>query len=300
MVQGFRLLPDEFEGGLVEVAPEIWTLEAKEPVYFRPPMQPSYPYTHRAILIRLNNRDLFVVSPIQLTPEIRAAVDQLGTVKYLISPNHLHHLYLGEWCNVYPDAKPYASPKLPQKRKDLNFKAVLTGNPEPDWADQIDQCLFGAQQGAQQGLLDEVVFFHRASRTVIFTDLIMDFDPDSFSALSRLTTQWNQMYCHTPRGVQLAHLLDRDACRAALNTVRTWKPEFAIVAHSPWVCVSGEAVTDLLNQSFDWLVPQPRLVESMTVGGQFLLLLLVVLPVHAVVVLFAEILFPRPFEPVQK
>jgi Domain of unknown function (DUF4336) len=288
-VEGFRLLPDELVGGLVEVAPEIWTLEAREPVYFRPPMQPSYPYTHRAIVIRLNHRDLFVVSPIRLTPEIRASVDQLGTVKYLVSPNQLHHLHLGEWSSAYPEARLYASPKLPQKRKDLQFEAVLTGTPELAWADQIDQCLFGSQQG----LLDEIVFLHRASRTVIFTDLIMDFDPASFSPLSRMTTQWNQMYRHTPRGVQLAHLFDRDACRAALNTVRNWQSEFAIVAHSPWVCVTGEAVTALLNQAFDWLTPRPRLVEAMTVGSQFLLLLLVVLPVHAVVVLFAEIIYPR-------
>jgi len=52
---------------------------------FRP--QPSYPYPHRAILIRLQDNSLFLISPIKLSTDIRAAVDALGTVKYLVAPN---------------------------------------------------------------------------------------------------------------------------------------------------------------------------------------------------------------------
>ncbi|NJO97761.1 MAG: hypothetical protein HC764_18645 [Pleurocapsa sp. CRU_1_2] len=58
---------------------------------------------------------------------------------------------------------------------DLNIWTMDT--PEPEWAGQIDQCLFGSGNG----WIDELVFFHRASRTVIFTDLVMDFDPRTFS-----------------------------------------------------------------------------------------------------------------------
>ena len=31
-------------------------------------MQPRYPYTHRAVVIRLDDGSLFILSPIQLTP----------------------------------------------------------------------------------------------------------------------------------------------------------------------------------------------------------------------------------------
>lgn len=103
-------------------------------------MQPRYPYTHRAIVIRLNDNSLFIISPIYLTPDLRAEVDTLGAVKYIVSPNHLHHLHMGDWDQAYPDTKLYASPRLPAKRKDLTFyKTLSTDTPEPEWAGQIAQ-----------------------------------------------------------------------------------------------------------------------------------------------------------------
>lgn len=291
MTQSFRPIPNELESGLVEVASNIWTIEAKECVCYRPPMQPSYPYTHRAVVIRLSDNSLFILSPIRLTPAIRANIDALGVVKYLVSPNHIHHLYLGDWGQAYPDAKLYASPGLPPKRKDLTFyKTLSTNKPESEWAGQIDQCMFGSGNG----WFDEVVFFHRESRTVIFTDLIMDFDPAVLSSIARVTTQWNQMYQHTPRGIQFIHSLDHAHLRDALKTVHAWEPECAIVAHSPWLCVEGkQQVTGFLDSAFDWLAPQPAIVETVMGVVQLSALFLIILPIHALIVLVADILYPR-------
>jgi hypothetical protein len=121
VLHSLRPVPNKPTSGLIQVDSNIWTIEAKGCVCYRPPMQPRYPYTHRAIIIRLNHSSLFVISPIQLTPDIQADVARLGAAKYLVSPNHLHHLYLGDWSQAYPDAKVYASPRLASKRKDLMF-----------------------------------------------------------------------------------------------------------------------------------------------------------------------------------
>jgi Domain of unknown function (DUF4336) len=291
VIHSLRPVPNKPTSGLIQVDSNIWTIEAKGCVCYRPPMQPRYPYTHRAIIIRLNHSSLFVISPIQLTPDIQADVARLGTVKYLVSPNHLHHLYLGDWSQAYPDAKVYASPRLASKRKDLMFyKTLSTDTPEPEWAGQIDQCLFGSGNG----WIDELVFFHRESRTIIFTDLVMDFDPLTFSPFSRVTTRWNQMYQHTPRGVQFGHIFDRASLRSSLETVRTWEADRAIVAHSPWLCVDGkEQVAVLLDSAFDWLTPKPPLIERAAGVARLLTLLLVILPVHAFIVLIADIFYPR-------
>jgi hypothetical protein len=290
-VHSFRLVPTRPTSGLIQVDSNIWTIEAQGCVCYRPPMQPRYPYTHRAIVIRLDDGSLFVLSPIQLTSDTRADVDRLGSVRYLVSPNHLHHLYLGEWSQAYPDAKVYASPRLASKRKDLTFyKTLSTDTPESEWVGQIDQCLFGSGNG----WIDELVFFHRASRTIIFTDLVMDFDPLTFSPFSRVTTQWNQMYQHTPRGVQFGHVFDRAALRRSLETVRAWEAEHAIVAHSPWLCVDGkEQVAAFLDSAFDWLAPKPSVIEGAIGVARLLTLLLVIMPVHAIIVLTADILYPR-------
>ena len=290
MARSFRPIPSE-PNGLIEVASNIWTIEAKECVCYRPPMQPRYPYPHRAVVIRLNDNSLFVLSPIRLTPDIRADIDALGVVKYLVSPNHLHHLHMKNWSQAYPAAKLYASPRLAPKRKDLAFyKTLSTDTPEPEWTDQIEQCLFGSGNG----WFDEIVFFHRASHTVVFTDLIMDFDPTTFSPLSRVTTRWNQMYQHTPRGVQFAHNFDRASLRNSLKTVRTWEPEHLIVAHSPWLCVDGkEQVADFLDSAFDWLTPKPVIVEAVMSAARISTLLLVVLPIHALLMFTVDIAYQR-------
>ena len=292
---GFRPLPQTSSTPIIEVATNIWTIEADQFIYFRPPAQPRYPYTHRAVVIRLQDESLWVHSPIALTPTIKANIDTLGTVTSLVSPNPIHHLHLGDWSNAYPEAKLYASPGLESKRKDLAFEQTLsTEIPEPEWAGQIDQQIFQSWNG----WFDELVFFHRESRTVIFTDMIMDFDPAIFSGVARATTHWNQMYQHTPRGIQLVHAFGHGSLRHVLDTIRRWEPEHLIVAHSPWQCIDGkQQVSKFLELAFDWLEPQAAPVEVGLGIVNFSLLMLLILPVHMLLVLTADILAPRLVNP---
>lgn len=290
----FRPIPETITSGLVEVASNIWTIEAKDYIRFRPPMQPRYPYTYRAVVIRLQDNSLFILSPIKLSPELCNQINALGEVKYLISPNQLHHVNLGEWQQVYPQAKLYASPGLVNKRQDLTFESVLTTDtPEPEWANQIEQCVFGSGKG----WFDEIVFFHRESGSVIFTDLIMDFDLNIFSSLSQVTTRWNRMYKNTPLGIRLAHTFDRVLLRASVKTVRSWQPQHLLVAHSPWLCLDGEEqVSNFLDSVFDWLTPQPFIVETVLSGARFSMLLFIIFPAHGLIVLVADLIYPKLIE----
>lgn len=288
---GFRPIPHANSRRLIKVATNIWTLEADNVVYFRPPAQPRYPYTHRSVVIRLQDDSLFVHSPIALTDTIKHEIDAIGTVKYLVSPNNIHHLHMGEWQQAYPEARLYASPGLISKRKDLAFETTLsTDCPEPEWDGQIDQRLFKSWAG----WFDELVFFHRESRTVILTDMIMDFDPKTFSKVAQITTQWNQMYRHTPRGIQFVHSFGRASLRRVLEDIRGWEPEHLIVAHSPWQCIDGtQDVANFLDEAFDWLEPHVAPVETGISIAQFSLLMLLILPLHGLIVLTADILYPR-------
>ena len=82
MELSFRPLPKAPSSPLIKVSANIWTLEAEHFVYFRPPAQPRYPYTHRAVVIRLRDSSLFIHSPIGLTAAIKNEIDAIGTVKY--------------------------------------------------------------------------------------------------------------------------------------------------------------------------------------------------------------------------
>jgi hypothetical protein len=62
-----------------------------------------------------------VCSPVALNPPLADAVNALGSVRHLVSPNKLHHLFLKQWAQTWPDAKLYASPGLARRRRDLTF-----------------------------------------------------------------------------------------------------------------------------------------------------------------------------------
>ena len=83
------------------------------------------PFTTRMTVVKLSNGELWIHSPIKLTGAIQAQIQQLGKVKYLIAPNHLHHLFLAEWQLMYPDAICYGTNEVIKKRNDIAFNSSL-------------------------------------------------------------------------------------------------------------------------------------------------------------------------------
>jgi hypothetical protein len=112
---------------------------------------------------------LFVHSPVHLDDVIRAALDRVGPVRHVVAPNRFHHLYAADYPRNYPEAKLYAAPGLETKRRDLHFDAILSDETPAAWRGQIDQLIF---RGFSP--LNETVFFHRASRTLLLTDLLFN------------------------------------------------------------------------------------------------------------------------------
>src|SRR5512146_2512350 len=151
---------------LEQIERDIWIADGASVPFF------GFPYPTRMTVARLADGSLWVCSPIALPPPLADAVDALGPVHHLVSPNKLHDLFLGEWARAWPDARLYASPGLERRRRDLKFARELGDAPDPAWARDIDQVIFHGSL-----FMEEVVFFHRASRSVIVTDLMQKFDP---------------------------------------------------------------------------------------------------------------------------
>ena len=119
--------------------------------------------TTRMTIVRLADGILMVHSPIHLTDELKSAVASTGRVGFIMAPNRFHHLFVSDWQKAYPDAQTFCAPGLDTKRADLKFTAILGDDPAPAWADQMDQAFMRALPP-----VNEIVFFHRKSRTVIF------------------------------------------------------------------------------------------------------------------------------------
>lgn len=207
----------------------------------------GFHYPTRMAVIRLEGGELFVWSPTALSDELRAAVDALGQVRYLIAPNSLHHLFLAEWRSAYPAARLYAAPGLRQRRKDIAFDADLGDAPPPEWAGQIDQVPIPGNL-----ITTEVVFFHRKSGTAIFTDLIQHFDPAWFSGWRALIARLDLMTAsepQVPRKFRNA-FVGRRAARAALLQILAWPARRVLMAHAPPVERDGQA---FIARTFRWL-----------------------------------------------
>lgn len=178
----------------------------------------------RMTVVRLDENALFVHSPVHLTPLLREELSRLGNVRYVICPNRFHHVFAGQYPAVFANAQLYAAPGLARKRDDLAFAGEL-GRPAP-WDGPIRQVLI--EGGAW---LNEVVFYHVASRTLLVTDLVMRVgaeDPFALRLWARLNGQYEQL--GSVIEVRLA-IRNRAAARQSLNCVMAWALERIVPAH---------------------------------------------------------------------
>ena len=230
---------------LCEFGSGIWVAEGPPVSYF------GFQYPTRMAVIRLSGGGLFVWSPVALTAALKDEVDALGSVRFLVSPNRLHHLFLQDWTHAYPQARLYAPPKLQKKRRDLRFDAELGEQPEPEWSSDIDQVLVLGSS------LTEVVFFHRASRTAIFCDLIQNFPPDRFKGWRGIVARLGGICAPHPGAPRDWRMIfyDRNLARATLTRILDWPIERVLIAHCDVVPADGRA---FVRRAFGWLLGKTR------------------------------------------
>lgn len=207
----------------------------------------GFHYPTRMGVIRLSNGDLVLWSPTALSDDLRDALGALGTVRYLVAPNSLHHTFLGDWQRAYPDAKVYGPPGLPDKRKDIRFDADFSDAPIAAWTGEIDHSIMWGNR-----ITTEIVCFHRESRTAIFTDLIQQFPRGWFRGWRALVARLDRMVAEqpeVPRKFRVA-FTDRHAARQSLQRILAWPTDKVVMAHGPLISRDGQA---FLRRAFSWL-----------------------------------------------
>jgi hypothetical protein len=200
----------------------------------------------RMTIVRLRDGRLWIHSPIALTPELSSALDALGPISLLVAPNKFHHLFLKEWVDAYPSARVFAAPGLRGKRKDISFDAELTAMAPDDWRDEIDQTIF-----AESRAFDEIVFFHKTSRTLILTDIIVNVRLDGQSFFARAFARIDGVsYPNgtTPLLYKLS-MKDKEPARAAVLRMLEWNPSAVVISHGEWFQTNG---ADELRRRLAW------------------------------------------------
>lgn len=183
--------------------------------------------TSTMTIVRLADDALLVHSPIALTPQLRAAVEQLGRVAHLFAPNLYHHLRLGEWSAAFPHARIHAPAGLARKRPDLRIdRAHDAGTPEPAFFGDLDEVHIDGFR------LEETVLVERASGTAIVADLV--------HAVGRPTQPWARLYTTAmgfydrvalSRVIRWTAFSDRKAARRSLDALLALPFDRVIVGH---------------------------------------------------------------------
>ncbi len=231
---------------LEQFADNIWIADGP-PVDFH-----GFDYSVRMTVIRLTTGprgdEIFIHSPISPTPEILQEVVALGDVAYIVSHNKIHHLYLGDWGDIFPEAQVFASPGLMNKRPELSFDGELGDAPETGWSKEIDQLIFAGSRA-----MDEVVFFHKPSQTLILADLIENFDRDWFKGWRRWIAGLAGIIApkgKAPLDFRLSFFGRKAAARKSFARIIGWQPKHIIIAHGH--CFKNNAM-DELKRAFSWL-----------------------------------------------
>ncbi len=199
--------------------------------------------THMTV-VRLQDGSLMVHSPIALTPSLKLKVDAIGPVRHIVAPNVYHHLYAGEWQDAYPGALLHAAVGLAKRRRDLAIDRELRGETHPDWAADLETSYLDGT------MLNETVFFHRRSRSLVVADVIENFETSPHWP-TRIYLKLGGIH-GTPGLSRPLRLVFRDKKRArrSIDEILSWDFERILLAHGDIIETGGH---DALRDAYTWL-----------------------------------------------
>lgn len=234
---------------LKSVAPDIWIADGPWIKFY------GMPFPTRMTVIRLANGRLWVHSPIAMKNALLEAVSSLGELGYLVAPNWIHYAWIPSWQEEFPEASTYVSPGVVERAEhkgiQLLFEQELCDDAPAIWAEEIDQRV------ASSDYHREVVFFHRASKTLILTDLIENFEKNKMPWWTRPLLKLGGV-CDPdggmPRDMAFTFKKRPEQLTQLISDMIAWGPEKVILAHGRWYDKNG---TEELKRAFRGLLTSP-------------------------------------------
>lgn len=182
---------------------------------------------HRMTVARLGSGELWVHSPVELTPETRQAIDALGPVGHIVAPSTFHDMYLEEWTAAYPEARFHAAPGVQNEHRSWPITDEISPTSPPSWSDEIQSLVL-----AGMPRINETVFLHQPSGTLIVADLVFNLTDWPMDTISSLTFRMFGTYQQLAVS-RLFRLFakDRGALKDSLNRMLDWDFDRVLVGH---------------------------------------------------------------------
>jgi len=142
-----------------------------------------------------DEHDLWIHSPVYLDKSLRDALRQLGTVKYIISPNYEHLKYAPQWAEEFPEAYMWGCPGLTARMPDIDWSGEMPNGIRPSswntntetttntvgkncWdLEEIQPLHINTEVNPFTGkpFFNEVIYYHQSSGTLLTTDLYWNY-----------------------------------------------------------------------------------------------------------------------------
>jgi hypothetical protein len=198
----------------------------------------------RMTVVRFRTGELLLHSPIPIDDALASELSNLGPVAHIVAPNTVHHLHLSGAVKRYPDATLSAPGGLIAKRGDHRFQDLTDTSPE--WSSELSPLhMTGTPR------LDEVVFLHRPSRTLLVTDYFFN-----IHEAQGWLTPWVLRLTGTWRRFAQSRLWrwvneDRALARQSAEQMLTWNFERIVPAHGR---VLESAAHQHAETALEWLL----------------------------------------------
>jgi hypothetical protein len=234
---------------LKRVADNVWIVDGPI-IRFGSPW-PKFRFPTRMTVMRLAGDQLFIHSPTALSPELEGEIGAVGVPRWIVAPNRTHYWWVPDWHAGYPGADVYLAPRTrEQAGSRIDFDTfTLERDCGYAWDAEV------ATLPVPGSYMTEFTFFHRASRTLVLTDLVENFErPKLDWFLTRWLTRWagaQDPDGGMPRDMRVTFAKERPQMRAAVLTMIRWNPDRVILAHGRWYEQNGAAE---LRRAFRWLL----------------------------------------------
>ena len=218
---------------LTELFPGLWIHEGTKPFF-------GMELRRRMTVVRLSDGRLWVHSPNALHADLRADLKRLGEVGVIIAPNAMHGFAIDQFTAAWPEAIVFATKRFPRRHPEIDLHGILGSKPEPLWTDVLDQTVL-----AGNAFFSEALFLHRASRTLIVTDLIENMRSEDLNLWGRTISRlFGLLDRPAPSPEHQMYTLDAAEARASLEGVRGWDFERIVIAHGPLIEEDAHQVFD--------------------------------------------------------
>lgn len=197
------------------------------------PSAPKLPL--RSTMVTLKSGHKVLISPIKFNDTQLAALKN-SPPQALVAPNKFHHLYISKAAKELGVSTIFVAPGLEKKRPDIEWPVVLG---DKTWIYQ-EKLPMVQLQGMPS--LNECVFFHRETKTLIVTDFFFNLSglPGGFKTLPfKILGTFN-----APAISKLILLATRNkkALKQSVQEILAWDFDRLVMAHGNIIETSAKEI----------------------------------------------------------